>query len=194
VKRVCVYCGSSPGRRNSYVSQAQRLGKLLATRRIGLVYGGSSIGLMGALADAAVGAGGEVIGIIPHALQAREIDHRGLTELRVVRSMHERKQLMADLSDAFLALPGGMGTLEELAESLTWSMLGLHVKPVGLLDVDGYWRPLVALLDHAVDEGFLRPAHRALALVDDDAGRLLDRLAAWTPPAPVQKWIGREDT
>jgi hypothetical protein len=158
------------------------------------VYGGASVGLMGALADAALGAGGEVIGIIPRALQDREIGHRGLTELRVVRSMHERKQLMADLSDAFVAMPGGVGTLEELAETLTWSMLGLHAKPLGLLDVDGYWQPLVALLDHAVGEGFLRPAHRALALVDSDPERLLDRLAAWTPLAPTQKWIGRGDT
>lgn len=194
MRRVCVYCGSSPGRKLSYLREARHLGRLLAERRIGLVYGGASVGLMGAVADAALGAGGEVLGVIPRNLEQREIGHRGLTKLHVVGSMHERKQKMADLSDAFVALPGGLGTLEELSETLTWSILGLHAKPLGLLDVDGYWAPLLAFLDHAVAEGFLRPEHRALVLDDGDAPRLLDRLAAWRPPAPTVKWITRDET
>jgi uncharacterized protein (TIGR00730 family) len=194
MKRICVYCGSSPGRGNQYVALARALGGELALRRLGLVYGGSSIGLMGALADAALAAGAEVQGIIPRSLQEREIGHRGLTRLHVVSSMHERKALMASLSDAFIALPGGMGTLEELAETLTWSMLGLHAKPVGLLDVGGYWDPLEAFFDHAVAEGFLRPEHRALVLADEDPSRLVDRLAAWRPPPRVVKWIAEDET
>jgi uncharacterized protein (TIGR00730 family) len=167
---------------------------VLAARELGLVYGGSSIGLMGVLADAALAAGAEVQGVIPRALEEREIGHRGLTRLHVVGSMHERKATMASLADAFVALPGGMGTLEELAETLTWSMLGLHAKPVGLLDVGGYWAPLVSFFDHAVAEGFLRPEHRALVLADDDPARLLDRLAAWRAPERVVKWIAPEET
>lgn len=194
MKRVCVYCGSSPGRRAAYLREAQHLGRLLAGRGIGLVYGGSSIGLMGAVADAVLKGGGEALGVIPRNLEEREIGHRGLTRLHVVGSMHERKQKMADLSDAFVAMPGGMGTLEELSETLTWSMLGLHAKPLGLLDVDGYWRPLLAFLDHAVAEGFLRAEHRALVLDDADAGHLLDRLAAWRAPAPIVKWLTRDET
>jgi uncharacterized protein (TIGR00730 family) len=194
MKRVCVYCGSSPGRRIAYLEQARALGRLLAHRKVGLVYGGASVGLMGAIADATLGGGGEVLGVIPRRLQDREIGHQGLTKLHVVGSMHERKQKMADLSDAFIAMPGGVGTLEELSETLTWSMLGLHSKPLGLLDVDGYWGPLEAFLDHAVAEAFLRPEHRALVLSDSDPGRLLDRLAAWTPPPSIVKWIDREST
>ena len=192
--KVCVYCGSSPGRRGIYLAEARKLGRLLAGRGIGLVYGGASVGLMGAVADAALGAGGEVVGVIPRRLDEREIGHRGLTRLHVVGSMHERKQRMADLSDAFLALPGGMGTLEELTETVTWSMLGLHDKPVGLLDVDGYWRPLLAFFDHAVAEGFLRPEQRELVLAEADAERLLARLAAWRPTSRRVKWIDREST
>jgi uncharacterized protein (TIGR00730 family) len=194
MRRVCVYCGASPGRRPSYLREARRLGGLLAERGIGLVYGGASVGLMGALADAALAGGGEVLGVIPRNLEEREIGHRRLTKLHVVGSMHERKQKMSDLADAFLALPGGVGTLEELSETLTWSMLGLHAKPLGLLDVDGYWRPLLEFLDHAVAEGFLRAEHRALVLDDASATSLLDRLAAWRPPAPTVKWITREET
>ena len=194
MKRVCVYCGSSPGRRSAYVAQARALGALLARRGLGLVYGGGSVGLMGAVADAALAAGGEVVGVIPRKLVEREVEHRGLSKLRVVGSMHERKQAMADLADAFVAMPGGMGTLEELAEMLTWGQLGIHAKPVGLLDVDGYWRPLELFFDHAVAEGFLRPEHRALLLGDADPARLLDRLAAWRPAAPVVKWLDREST
>jgi uncharacterized protein (TIGR00730 family) len=194
MKRVCVYCGSSPGRRAAYLHEARQLGRILAERRLGLVYGGASVGLMGAVADAALQGGGEVLGVIPRNLEQREIGHRGLTRLHVVGSMHERKQKMADLADAFVALPGGMGTLEELSETLTWSMLGLHAKPLGLLDVDRYWRPLLAFLDHAVAEGFLRAEHRALVLDDADAARLLDRLAAWRSPTPTVKWITRDET
>ncbi len=194
MKRVCGYCGSSPGGRGSYLAAAQRLGHLLAGRRVGLVYGGASVGLMGAIADATLAAGGEVIGVIPRRLEEREIGHQGLTELRVVHSMHERKQTMADLADAFVALPGGMGTLEELTETVTWSMLGLHSKPVGLLDVEGYWQPLLAFFDHAVAEGFLRRDQRDLVLSDASPERLLDRLAAWRPTARVVKWIDRQDT
>ena len=194
MRRVCVYCGSSPGRRPAYLDQARLLGRLLARRGVGLVYGGASVGLMGAVADAALAGGGEVLGVIPRPLEEREIGHRGLTKLHVVASMHERKQKMADLADAFVAMPGGMGTLEELSETLTWSMLGLHAKPLGLLDVDGYWRPLENFLDHAVAEGFLRAEHRALVLSDADPARLLDRLAAWTPPPRIVKWIDREST
>jgi uncharacterized protein (TIGR00730 family) len=189
VRRVCVYCGSSPGRRPSYLAQARALGSLLARRGIGIVYGGASVGLMGAVADAALAAGGEVIGVLPRSLDARELGHRGLTALHLVGSMHERKRMMADLADAFVALPGGVGTLEELTETLTWSILGLHAKPLGLLDVEDYWRPLGLLLDHAVTEAFLRPEHRASVLRDDDPGRLLDRLARWTPAKGVVKWL-----
>src|SRR5215210_5562364 len=159
--RLCVFCGSSSGRDPAYSVLAAQLGRALAQRRIGLVYGGGRVGLMGVLADAALAAGGEAIGVIPQDLMDREVGHGGLTELHVVSSMHERKALMAELSDGFAALPGGIGTLEELIEVYTWSQLGLHAKPMGLLDVRGYYRPLAALLDHAVHEAFLRAEHRA---------------------------------
>ncbi len=188
MRRVCVFCGSSPGQGPVYLEAARAMGRVLAGRGIGLVYGGGSVGLMGAMADAALAAGGEVVGVIPRALQLRELAHAGLTTLHVVGSMHERKARMAELSDGFVALPGGMGTLEELAEILTWAQLGLHARPVGLLDVAGYYRPLVAFLDRAVGEGFLRPEHRRLLLVDDEPGALLERFAAWTPP-PIERWI-----
>ena len=190
MQRVCVFCGSSPGRQASYLSAARALGALLARRGLGLVYGGASIGLMGAVADAALAAGGEVIGVIPAALEAKEIAHESLTRLEVVGSMHERKARMSELADAFVALPGGIGTLEELSEILTWAQLGLHQKPCGLLDVGAYWRPLVAFFDHAVQERFLRPQHRALLIVEDDPVALLDALAAYVPAA-VEKWIDR---
>jgi hypothetical protein len=152
------------------------------------VYGGGSVGLMGALADAALAAGGEVIGVIPRALQLRELAHGRLTSLHVVGSMHERKARMAGLADGFVALPGGMGTLEELAEILTWAQLGLHARPIGLLDVAGYYRPLIAFFDRAVAEGFVRPDDRRLVLVGEEPGPLLDAFAAWEPP-PVERWI-----
>lgn len=192
LRRVCVFCGSSRGGRPAYEAAARRLGALLAEREIGLVYGGGAVGLMGAVADAALAAGGEVIGVIPEALLEWEVAHQGLADLRVVRSMHERKALMADLSDAFAALPGGFGTLEELCEVLTWSQLGLHTKPVGLLNVAGYFDPLLALFDHAVEERFVRPAHRALVLQSDDESQLLELLAGYEA-APLDKWIDRDE-
>jgi uncharacterized protein (TIGR00730 family) len=191
MKRVCVFCGSRNGTRDQYVAAARRMGEALARRGIGLVYGGGGIGLMGILADAALSAGGDVIGVIPEALMAREVAHRGLTDLRVVASMHERKALMAELADAFVALPGGFGTLEEFCESLTWAQLGIHRKPCGLLNVEGFFDPLLLLFDHAVRERFVSPDHRSLVVVEEDPERLLDALSRWEPPA-LERWMGRE--
>jgi uncharacterized protein (TIGR00730 family) len=191
MKRIVVFCGSSPGRRPAYVAAAQDLGRLLANRGIGVVYGGASIGLMGALADAALAAGGEVIGVIPRRLFPAEIPHAGLTEQRIVETMHERKALMAELSDAVIALPGGTGTLDELFEMFTWSQLGLHHQPIGLLDVEGYWAHLLAFLDHMVQERFIRAEHRDTLLVESDAGALLERLRSFERPV-VDKWLDRE--
>jgi len=192
VKRVCVYCGSNPGNDERYAAATVALADALVAADHGLVYGGASVGLMGLVADTALAAGGEVIGVIPDDLVKREIAHEGLTKLHVVDTMTERKILMADLSDAFVALPGGFGTLDELFEVLTWSQLGIHAKPAGLLDVAGFWSQLAGFLDHAVTAGFLRPQHRAMLLVDDDPVRLLDRLAAWVPPT-VTKWVDPDD-
>ena len=196
LKRICVFCGSSKGFRPSYMESAVRMGALLAGRGIGLVYGGGRIGLMGAVADAAIAAGGEVIGIIPEALALKEVAHAGLTELRVVQSMHERKAMMADLSDAFIALPGGYGTFEEFCEVVTWSQLGIHQKPCGLLNVEGYYDPLLTLFDLATGEGFVRPQHRALVLEESSPERLLDRLSCWSPAESegIEKWIDRDET
>jgi uncharacterized protein (TIGR00730 family) len=193
LKRVCVFCGSSPGANPTYLASARALGRELAGRGLGLVYGGASVGLMGAVADGALSAGGEVVGVIPGALQAREIAHAGLTRLEVVSSMHERKARMAELADGFIALPGGMGTLEELAEILTWAQLGLHRKACAVLDVAGYWAPLVAFFDHAVQERFLRPEHRALLLVGRDPAPLLDDMERYVP-AFREKWIDRDQS
>lgn len=192
LRRVCVYAGSSPGAGPAYADAAAALARTLAARGIGVVYGGGKVGLMGALADAALDAGAEVIGVMPQALIDREIGHAGLTELRVVDTMHERKALMAELADAFVALPGGTGTLEELVEAFTWTQLGVHVKAVGLLDVAGYYGPLTRFLDHAVAERFLKEEHRRALLVDDEPEALLDRLTAWRP-VTLPKWIDRED-
>ncbi len=190
---ICVYCGSSNGRRNEYLAAAVELGRVLAKRRIKLIYGGGSVGLMGALADAARDAGGHVIGVIPKALLAREVGHTGLDDLRVVLSMHERKALMSELSDGFIALPGGIGTLEELFEMWTWAQLGLHGKPVGLLNVAGYFDPLLAFLDRSVEIGFIRPQHRAILQVASEPQALLERFAEYVPP-DVPKWIERDET
>jgi uncharacterized protein (TIGR00730 family) len=186
--RVAVYCGSSFGARPSYADAAGRFGASLARRRIGLVYGGASVGLMGLLADSVASGGGEVIGVIPQSLVDREIAHAGITDLRVVDSMHERKALMTDLADAFVALPGGMGTLDELAEAVTWGQLGIHSKPCGLLDVDGYYADFLAFLDHSAAEGFLRPEHREALVVETEPDALLDRLAVAS--AIPAKWAG----
>lgn len=191
MQRICVFCGSSIGARPVYAEAARQVGALLARRGLGLVYGGGSVGLMGVLADAALSAGGEVIGVIPEFLFKREIEHRGATEMRVVGSMHERKALMADLADGFIALPGGYGTLDEFCEIITWAQLGLHRKPVGLLNVAGYFDSFLAFLDHTTAEGFVQPNYRALVLDDADAARLLDRLHTYQPP-PVVKWLDTE--
>jgi len=182
LRRICVFCGASPGRDLRYAQVATLVGESLAQRGIELVYGGGAVGLMGALADGALAAGGRVTGVIPAGLVERELAHKGVTELRIVTTLHERKAVMAELSDAFLALPGGLGTLEELAEVLSWAQLELHAKPVGALDVGGFFRPLVAYVDHVEREGFVAPGHRDLLLVDDDLGRLLERFATWRPP------------
>jgi uncharacterized protein (TIGR00730 family) len=188
--RVCIFCGSSPGARPEYAEATVELARLLAGRGIGIVYGGASVGLMGLLADTAMEAGGEVVGVIPDALERKEIARHGLTELHVVDSMHERKALMAELSDAFIALPGGSGTLEELFEVFTWSQLGLHRKACALLNVAGYYDGLAAFLDHAVDERFLRPEHRAMLLCERTPAAVVDALTAFDVPV-VDKWIDR---
>jgi uncharacterized protein (TIGR00730 family) len=186
---IAVFCGSSAGGRPEYVGAATALGRAMGERGITLVYGGASVGLMGAVADAALAAGGSVVGVIPEALQAREIEHRGLTEIHVVGSMHARKEMMAARAEAFVALPGGLGTLEELFEVWTWAMLGYHRKPCSLLDVGGYYGRLEGFLDHAVAEGFVRPVYREMLVVRDDPHALLDALAAYEPPQ-VTQWIG----
>jgi uncharacterized protein (TIGR00730 family) len=190
VKRICVFSGSSPGGDLAYRAAATDLGHRLAERGIEVVYGGASVGLMGAVADAAMEGGGHVIGVIPQSLVDREIAHPHISDLRVVESMHERKALMADLADAFIALPGGVGTLEELFEIYTWNQLGLHAKPLGLFNVRGYYDGLARFLDHAVAERFVTPKHRAMLLVDEDLGALLDGLDAWEAPTQP-KWIDR---
>jgi uncharacterized protein (TIGR00730 family) len=189
VRRVCVFCGASSGRLAAYADAARSIGTALADRGLGLVYGGGRVGLMGAVADATLARGGEVIGVIPRELVDRELAHSGLTELHVVGSLHERKALMAELADGFVALPGGFGTLDELLEQLTWSQLGLHAKPVGLYDVEDYWRPLIALARHATEEGFVRESDLAAIAVAEDAEGLLDRLERLTrTERPRPKW------
>jgi hypothetical protein len=189
MKSVCVFCGSSTGTNPVYALAARELGRELAARKLGLVYGGGRVGLMGEVATAALSAGGEVLGVIPHALAHKEIVFAECTELIVVDTMHARKALMADRSDAFVALPGGYGTCDELFEIVTWAQLGIHRKPVGLLNVNGFFSPLLAWLDQIVSEGLLKPKHRDLLLVADTVPELLAALAAWTPPAPVTKWV-----
>jgi uncharacterized protein (TIGR00730 family) len=189
MNRVCVFCGASSGRSPAYAAAARAFGAAAAARGLGVVYGGGRVGLMGALADGALAAGGEVVGVIPRELVERELAHSGLSELHVVESLHERKALMAELADAFAALPGGFGTLDELLEQLTWSQLGLHRKPVGLLDVEGYWHPLVVLARHATAEGFVREVDLAAIAVAGDPDGLLDRLdRAAREPRPRAKW------
>jgi len=196
MKRVCVFCGANAGHAPHYRQEAEKLGRLLAEQGRQLVYGGGNIGLMGAVADACLDAGGEVIGVIPEALMGKEVagrhvDHRNLTRLEVVDSMHTRKARMAELADGFVALPGGFGTFEEFCEILTWGQLGFHQKPMGLLNVSGYYNGLLALFDHAVEEGFLRQQNRAMALADTDSERLLAAMDAYIPE-PVSKWLKEE--
>jgi len=185
--RICVFCGASPGRSTAYLELARSVGAGLAQRGIGVVYGGGRVGLMGALADSALAAGGEVVGVIPRRLVDRELAHPGLTDLHVVGSLHERKARMAELADGFIALPGGLGTLEELAEVASWAQLDLHTKPIGLLG-GSYWEPLLGWLEHAVAEGFVAPDHARLIALDADLGTLLARFETWTPPAA--RWVG----
>lgn len=193
MKRICVYCGSSPGKRPEYTQAAHLLAQELTRRGIGLVYGGAHVGIMGALADAVLAHDGEVIGVIPQALVDKEVAHDGLTELKTVGSMHERKALMADLADGFIALPGGLGTLEELFEILTWAQLGFHRKPCGLLNIDGYYDGLSMFLDHAVHERFVDPVHRSILLIEKNPKQLLDLFESRRTPK-VEQWINRDDT
>jgi uncharacterized protein (TIGR00730 family) len=192
LRSVCVFCGSNTGARTAYAEAAQAVGRAIATRGLDLVYGGAGLGLMGALADAALAAGGRVVGIIPGALVEREIAHPGLSELHQVNSMHERKAMMADRADAFLALPGGAGTMEEVFEVWTWAQLGHHRKPVGFLNVEGFFNALLAFLDHQVAERFIRSEHREMLIVDREPESLLRRFEEYRPPT-VTKWIGRSE-
>ncbi len=196
MQSICVFCGSNPGRDPAYRAAAEQLGRTLAALGIRLIYGAGNIGLMGAVADACLAAGGEVIGVIPEALMGKEVEgrhveHRTLTRLEVVDSMHTRKARMAELSDGFIALPGGFGTFEEFCEILTWGQLGFHVKPMGLLNVQGFYDPLLAMFDRAVSDGFLRPQNRAMALASTDIDDLLARMADYQPE-PVSKWLKAE--
>jgi uncharacterized protein (TIGR00730 family) len=186
--RFCVFCGSSPGLNPAFAGASRLLATTLAERGIEIVYGGGNVGLMKVVADAALAAGGRVTGVIPHGLVARELAHRGVTALHIVSSMHERKALMAELSDGFIALPGGFGTLEEFCEAVTWTQLGVHAKPCGLLDVDGFYRGLLEFIEHALEEQFLKPTHRQIIVADSNPLALIDRLLEWQPPN-VAKWM-----
>ena len=190
---VAVFCGANPGNEPWFAEAATELGKTLAQRKIRVLFGGGSVGLMGILADAVLAGGGHVIGVIPKALATKELAHTGLSDLRIVGTMHERKALMADLAGGFVAMPGGLGTFEEFCEVLTWAQLGIHAKPCGILNVDGYYDPLLALLDHAVEERFVRPQHRSLVLASAEPALLLDAMEAFRAP-PLEKWIDRETT
>jgi uncharacterized protein (TIGR00730 family) len=194
MQRICVFCGASPGARPEYAEAATEFARLLVSKRIGVVFGGGGVGLMGVLADAVLAEGGEITGVIPRALVDREIAHRDVADMRVVGSMHERKALMAELSDAFVALPGGVGTLEELFEVYTWAQLGLHRKACALLNVAGYYDGIAGFLAHAVQERFLRVEHLEVLMVETDPEALLDRLRAFDPDAVLPKWIDREET
>lgn len=193
MKSICVYCGSSPGRLEIYSQAAHSLAKSLVDRNLRLVYGGAGIGIMGLLADTVLKLGGQAVGVIPEALVRKEIAHRNLTELHITQSMHERKTLMAELSDGFIALPGGIGTLEEIFEIWTWAQLGIHGKPCGLLNAGGYFDSLIMFLDHAVAEQFVNNTHRSLLMVEHDPDVLFDRFAGYESPA-IQKWVGKAET
>jgi uncharacterized protein (TIGR00730 family) len=188
MKNICVYCGASPGRLEVYADGARALAQALVSRDLGLVYGGASIGLMGLIADRVLALGGRAVGVIPHALAQKEVAHKGLTELHITQSMHERKTVMAELSDGFIAMPGGIGTFEEIFEVWTWAQLGIHAKPCGLLNVGGYYDALTTFLDHAAAEQFLKPPHRSLLVVEAEPDVLLDRFASYQAPG-IQKWL-----
>lgn len=188
LKNICVYCGSNPGARPDYLEQARVLARELVKRDLGLVYGGSIVGIMGVIANEVLAGGGRVIGVIPELLQKKEQAHRGLTELHLVQSMHERKAMMMEKADGFIALPGGAGTLEEFFEVWTWAQLSMHQKPCGLLNIAGYYDALMQFVDHAVDEAFMRPQHRDMLVVESDPATLLDRYAIYEPPN-VSKWF-----
>jgi uncharacterized protein (TIGR00730 family) len=192
LRRVCVFAGSAEGKRPEYAEVAEDLGRVLAARGLGLVYGGGRVGLMGRLATAAMAGGGEVIGVIPEALHEREVGHEGISELRRVPNMHERKAQMSALADAFVALPGGLGTLEEVFEMWTWGQLGFHRKPIGLLDVSGYWAPLIAMLDRMVEEGFVAAEYRRIVCIADRPDALLERLQQWHAPE-LPRWLRADD-
>ncbi|MBN1564360.1 MAG: TIGR00730 family Rossman fold protein [Anaerolineae bacterium] len=193
MKRVGIYCGASPGVRPDYIKAAAILGRTLAERGIAVVYGGGKVGMMGAVAEAALGAGGEVIGIIPQSLFDKELGFAEVSDLRVVDSMHERKAMIADLVDGFITLPGGLGTLDEFFEALTWAQLGFHLKPCGLLNVAHFFEPLLTMIDHMVVEEFMQQAHRDMIVVDNDPGALLDKFAMYRPPhADKVKWVMRK--
>ena len=193
MKRICVYCGSSPGSLSSYCEAARGLGHELAARGYGLVYGGASIGVMGAVADAVLDAGGAAIGVIPHSLAVKEVSHAGLDELIVVSSMHERKARMAELSDGFIALPGGWGTIEEIFEMLTWAQLGFHEKPCGLLNVSGYFDELFRFLERAFEQRFVKAEYRPMLMKETAAPELIDRFERYRAPR-VRKWLGPQET
>ncbi len=188
LKTICVYCGSGTGNKLYYEEEARYLGRLFVEKGIELVYGGARVGIMGAIADEVLNEGGKVIGVIPQNLVRREVAHNGLMDLRIVNSMHERKALMAELSDGFIALPGGLGTLEELSEILTWAQLGLHVKPTGVLNIGGYYDRLISFLDYAVEEGFIKPVNRSLLLIKEKAEDLLDDFEQYESPVH-EKWL-----
>jgi uncharacterized protein (TIGR00730 family) len=193
MQRICVFCGSSPGLLPDYLAAARELGAALVRHKLELVYGGAHLGLMGAIANSVIASGGTAIGVMPQAMIEREIAHRGLSELHIVQSMHERKALMAELADGFIALPGGFGTLEEFFEIVTWGQLGIHQKPFGLLNQRGFFDQLIGFMDFAVSQQFIRPQHREMILVDSDPDRLLERLAAYQRPQ-VTKWISSHET
>ncbi|MFZ3084341.1 TIGR00730 family Rossman fold protein [Rhodoferax ferrireducens] len=193
MKNICVYCGSNPGRQEAYSSAARALAQSLVDRNLGLVYGGASVGIMGLIADTVLQLGGRAVGVIPEALVRKEVAHKSLTELHVTQSMHKRKTLMAELSDGFIAMPGGIGTLEEIFEIWTWAQLGIHAKPCGLLNAAGYFDALTTFLDHAVAEQFVKPPHRAILIVEQTPEALLDRFASYQAPT-VQKWVGKAET
>jgi uncharacterized protein (TIGR00730 family) len=193
MKNICVYCGSSPGRLEAYSDTTRSLAQALVDRDLGLVYGGASVGLMGLMADSVLQLGGRVVGVIPESLAQKELAHTSLTELHVTASMHARKTLMAELSDGFIALPGGIGTLEEIFEIWTWAQLGFHTKPCGLLNVAGYYDGLIAFLGHAVAEQFVKPLHRSILSVEQEPNAMLDRFASYKAPS-MHKWVDKNQT